>query len=507
MTGAGTPPEAPPELRAALDGVLERIRSGDNEAALAQCEALAGRFPQHADPLHLTGYLYQLKGAHERAIAWFERAARAAPDNAEIFNNYASSLKNLQRFGEAEELYRRALSLDPENGIAHYNFADLLLLVERPAEALARSRNAIELLPRLAAAHRLAGFALQAQGRREEAIEAFRASAASGTERPQAQVCEALAVLHHGDYGPGWELYEARLEVPDMQCLHEHFGYPRWRGASLAQRTLLVCREQGIGDEIMFATCLPDLLQVARRCIVTCEPRLQALFARSFPAATFLSGSEAEIRARLQGEKVDFQIPAGSLPSVFRQAAEDFPARDAHLAADPARVEYWRAHLAALGPGPKLGLAWRAGGQRTGGQRRSLPLEALAPLLELPGAHWISLQHDAQAAGDIARVAGSIPGTRIAHWPEVLASYDDTAALLAALDLSVSVCGSIVHLAGAIGRPVWVMVPWLAEWRYGESGESMAWYRSPRLFRQLAYGDWPPVVERLRRELQARFPS
>lgn len=500
--GGAAGAEAPPEQRLALDAVVEQIKAGDYDAALAACEAAVQRFPQSADALHLTGYLHQLKGEHEQAIVWFARAAIKDPGNAEILNNYASSLKTLQRFGEAEDLYRQAIRVDPENAPAHYNLAELLLLVERPAEALARSRSALEILPGLAGAHRLAGFALQAQGRREEAIQAFRASAANGAERPQAQICEALALLHHGDFSPGWDLYEARLHDPDLRCLHEHFDYPRWRGASLAQRSLLVCREQGIGDEIMFATCLPELLQVAGRCFVTCERRLQALFERSFPTVVFLSGSEAEIRARLAGERIDYQIPAGSLPLVFRTQAADFPSRDAILRADPVRVDYWRARLAALGPGPKLGLTWRAGGMRTGGQRRSMPLELLAPILDLPGAHWISLQHDAQAASDIATV-----GARIEHWPEVLASYDDTAALVTALDLTASVCGSIVHLCGALGSPVWVMVPWLAEWRYGDSGETMPWYRSPRLFRQLAYGDWPPVVARLRRELQARFPA
>jgi Tfp pilus assembly protein PilF len=512
MTGAGEPgsrpaPDAAPQeppLHAALEGILERIRQGDIDGALAQSEDAARRFPEAAEPPHLEAYLHQLKGDHARALGRFERAGRLAPDNAEILNNHAASLNALGRFAEAEERYRAALRLEPANALAHYNLGDLLLVQERPAEALARARSALETMPGLAAAHRLMGFALEAQGRYDEALQAFRASAVNEHERPEARLWESLARLRRGEYGAGWDLYEARLEVADIPCLHERFDYPRWRGASLAGRTLLVQREQGIGDEIMFASCLPDLLAVAGRCIVTCEPRLQALFARAFPAATFVSGSAEALRARLAGERIDFQIPAGSLPAVFRQAAADFPRREAYLVADPARVDAWRARLAALGPGPKIGLAWRGGGLRSGGQRRSIGLQGLAPLLDHAGAHWISLQHDRDAAAEVARLDG---GARIAHWPEVLASYDETAALVTALDLTLSVCGSVVHLCGALGRPGWVMVPWHAEWRYGERGEAMPWYPSLRLLRQPAYGDWPGLVARLRRDLQDRWPS
>lgn len=494
-------------LAETLDDILARIRNDDVDGALARCEDAASRFPGAFDPPHLAGYLHQLKGDHEGALAWFARASPHEPDNGDLLNNTAASLRALGRFDDAEQCYRRAIRADPGNALAHYNFGDLLLMEERPAEALARARSAAEAMPELASAHRLMGLALQAQGRREEAIQAFRASALNDYQRVQARFCEALAQLHHGEYAAGWELYEARLDYREMRCLHERLDYPRWRGASLAGRTVLVAREQGIGDEIMFASCLPDLMAVAGRCIVTCEPRLEALFARSFPGASFVSGREDEVRARLAGERIDCQVPAGSLPMVFRASRADFPARNAYLAADPARVEHWRTRLAALGAGPKIGLAWRGGGLRTGGQRRSIALEALGPVLGQPNAHWISLQHEAQAADEVARLAGARPGLRIHHWPEVLASYDETAALLAALEGTISVCGSIIHLCGALGLPGWVMVPWFAEWRYGDSGESMPWYPSLRLVRQPAYGDWAPVLERVRRELAARFPA
>lgn len=494
--------EVPAGLREALDQVLAHVKGENYDAALAACAAALARFPGAADALHLTAYLHQLKREDATALTWFARAARAAPKNAEIPNNCAASLKYLLRFEEAERMYKRSIQLDPGYALPHHNLAEMLLVLDRPAEALVHCRAALEIAPDFPDTYRMLGAALEAQGRADEAIAAFRQSALAGGNRAEAEFSESMARLRAGDYAAGWPLYEARLDSPGVRHLHEKFDFPRWRGAQLARRTLVVCREQGLGDEIMFASCLPDLLATGARCLVTCERRLAALFARSFPAARIFSGAEDELRARLAAENVDFQVAAGSLPLVFRSAPRDFPRHEGYLRPDPARVAYWRERLAALGPGPKIGLAWRGGTLHTGVNRRSLALEQLEPVLRHPGAHWVSLQWDVKPGENLG--AGGAP---IHHWPEALADYDQTAALLSALDLSVSVCGSVIHLSGALGRPVWVMVPWLPEWRYCASGEAMPWYPSVRLFRQGTYGAWPPLIERVRAELAARFPA
>jgi Tfp pilus assembly protein PilF len=484
-----------------LEEALQYIKSGDYGVALSNCREVIERHPDDADAVHLAGYLHQLKGEHEDAMRYFALAAQLAPNNAEIFNNHAGSLKALGRFEESERYYRRAIDLDRGLALAHHNFADLLLKLERPAEATARSRAALELEPGLAETYRTLGLALEHQGRYEEAIATHRESAARGGNRAAADFGEALVRLLIGDFQAGWEKYEARLEAPSVRSLHERFDYPRWRGASLAQRTLLVAREQGLGDEIMFASCFNEVIDVAGRCFITCERRLEPLFARSFPSATCLSGSEAELRERLAGEAVDFQLPAGSLPLVFRSRPEEFPRHAGYLRPDPARVEHWRARLAALGGRRVIGLSWRGGLPSTGRTRRSIVLEELRPLLDLPGMRFVSLQYG-DVAGELAALERN-HRIRVEQWPEVIASSDDTAALICALDLTVSVCTAVVHLTGALGRPAWVMVPAVAEWRYGAQGESMPWYPSVRLFRQPVAGDWQPVLARVRAGLAA----
>lgn len=485
---------SPPQ---SLEEALQYIRSGDYDVALSFCRDVIEREPGHADAVHLAGYLHQLRGEHEDAIRYFLEAEQLAPRNAEVHNNHAGSLKALFRLEEAERHYRKAIELNPRFALAYHNFADLLLSLKRPAEATARARTAIELDPGLAETWRTLGLSLEHQGRYDEAIEAYRASAARGGSRAAADFGEGLVHLLRGDYARGWEKYEARLDAPTVRALHERFDYPRWRGASLARRTLLVPREQGLGDEIMFASCFPDLLPLAGRCLITCEPRLQPLFARSFPQATFLSGTQRELDERLAGERVDFQLPAGSLPLVFRTQPADFPAHEGYLRADPVRIAHFRERLASLGKGPWIGLSWRGGTRATGLTRRSIELQALRPLAAAAGARFVSLQY-----GEVADEAAAFPG--LEHWPEVLKSIDDTAALICALDLTLSVCTTVVHLAGALGRPVWVMVPWIAEWRYGASAETMPWYPSVRLFRQPVPEDWGPVLARVGEALATR---
>jgi len=481
-----------------LGEALEYIKAGDYDVALSNCRDVIERHPDDADAVHLAGYLHQLKHEHEDAMRYFAQAALLAPRNAEILNNHAGSLKALGRLEEAARFYRRAIDLDPRFALAHHNFADLLVTLERPAEATARCRAALELEPGLADTCRTLGVALEHQGRYDEAIAAHRQSAALGGNRAAAEFGEALVQLLLGNYTPGWEKYEARLEAPTVRSLHERFDYPRWRGASLAGRTLLVAREQGLGDELMFASCFGEAIGTGARLFITCDARLQPLLARSFPAATFLAGTETELRGRLAGEALDYQLPAGSLPLVFRSRLQDFPRHAGYLRADPARVEYWRARLAALG-GRAVGLSWRGGLPSTGRGRRSLPLEQLRALLGVPRTCFISLQY-----GDVGGELDALErnhGIRVEHWPETIASTDDTAALICALDMTVSVCTAVVHLAGALGRPACVMVPAVAEWRYGARGESMPWYPSVRLFRQPLAGDWQPVLERVRAAL------
>jgi hypothetical protein len=257
----------------------------------------------------------------------------------------------------------------------------------------------------------------------------------------------------------------------------------------------------------MFASVLPELIREADACFVECSPRLAKLFRRSFPGAVAFGNdrSTAGWQQRLanwiasQGA-VDLQTAVGSLPLYRRRSLADFPRHRGYLKADARRVSYWKTRLAKLGAGLKVGISWRGGRALTGMARRSMGFGPLAPLLGQRGLRFVSLQYG-DCTEELARLAEE-SGIVVAHWQEALEDYDETAALVKALDIVLSVCTAVVHLGGALGQRTWVMAPNVPEWRYGLIGETMPWYPSVRIFRQPAPGDWESVVRRVHDELR-----
>lgn len=347
--------------------------------------------------------------------------------------------------------------------------------------------------------HDFRGSLYQELGRLPEAFAEYERALALRPVFPLASFHLGMAQLLAGDFARGWEGYDLRRL--SAEYARAPAGIPRWDGTPLAGRRLLVTREQGLGDEIMYASMIPELLAQAGGVVLECDPRLAPLLRRAFPAATVF-GTEpgGGLPASIAPASIDVQIEAGSLARLLRRRAADFPRHEGYLRADPAQVVRWRERLAELGPGLKVGIAWTGGVRRTRRELRSLDLEQLLPLLRVPGVRFVSLQYTADARDDIEALRAR-HGIDIAHWPEAIADYDQTAALAGAVDLVVSVCTSLVHLAGALGRPAWVLVPVGPEWRYGNTGTTMPWYPSVRLFRQTAYRDWEPVIAAVAAEL------
>ena len=348
--------------------------------------------------------------------------------------------------------------------------------------------------------HDLRGSILQELGRLDEAAADYDRAVVLRPDFALARFHRGLAALLAGDFERGWDDYELRR----LNALRHASaaGVEQWDGSSLAGRTIWVTREQGLGDEIMFASMLPEIIAGAGRCLVECDARLVPIFQRSFPAAiVFASRPDGELPPALRGEKVHFAVGSGSLARFLRRRAEAFPPHAGYLRADAGRVEQWRQRLAALGPGLKVGISWTGGVRKTRRALRSIPLAEWAPILKIPGTRFVSLQYTPGAAEQAASAG-------VVHWPEAIEDLEHTAALACALDLVVSVCTSIVHLTGALGRPAWVLAPHAPEWRYGAAGETMIWYPSVRMFRQPAPGDWrapiAAVAERLARAGQER---
>jgi hypothetical protein len=312
--------------------------------------------------------------------------------------------------------------------------------------------------------------------------------------------CQLLAA---GRFSDGWREYEWRSLADDWERRNDEASLPWWQGESLAGRCLLVRAEQGLGDQIMFASCLPEVLARGGRCVVECDPRLETLFRRSFPRAAVCAQAPGRGAGWKGSAEPELQVNLGSLPRLLGRCEGNFPEHNGYLLPDPARVEAWRDRLAGLGAGAKVGVSWRGGTWNTRRLGRSLALEHLAPVLGIERIRFVSLQYgDCEADLDQLERAH---GIRLPHWKGAIDDYEETAALVAALDLVVSVQTAVAHLGGALGKPVWVMVSALPEWRYLRSGVAMPWYPAMKLFRQPSLGDWGPVIERITAEI-ARLP-
>jgi hypothetical protein len=311
-----------------------------------------------------------------------------------------------------------------------------------------------------------------------------------------------LQHLKYGEYAAGWDGYEHRRNFESFIGKHRRFPLPEWNGEALSERTLLVLPEQGLGDEIMFGSCIPQVAAVAKHVIVECDPKLEAVFRRSLAGCTVVSRQRTLANDWIERvePKPDAQVWGGSLARHFRRSVADFP-QQPYLRADDNAVVRWRARLDSLGRERKIGLSWRGGVGYTGRIRRSLSLEQLLPVLRLPGVQFVNLQYT--DASDELRAVASRHSVRVHHWQEAIDDYDQTAALVCALDGVLTVCTAIVHLSGALGRPALVMVPFGADWRYGGTGDRMHWYPSVRLLRQARVGEWGDVLK----EVSARITS
>ena len=467
-------------------------------------ESLYQRDADDAVVLFRLGVIYANGGKLDAAAAMLARAARHHQDSIEIINAQANVAWLQAAWPEAERLFKTALDLAPGNSTVLANYGLCLHDAGRLTDAADMLQRALRADPRhidalvnMALVHIDLGDASAAAACLQRALTA-------APDCAEAHALLAQLLLRQEQYARGWPEYEWRLRCHDTRYREDRL-LPRWDGGAAPALALQVYAEQGIGDQIMFASCLPDAAARVASCDVECEPRLLKLFARSFPAVRFHPQRPDLDRPWAAVSRDSAHIHIGSLPGLFRYDSTQFPAKAAYLKADASRVAYCASTLAALGPGFKVGIAWRGGVPRTRQSFRSMALSAWLPLLQLPGVHFVSLQHG-DCADDFAALAAHTD-VRVSHWQSAIDDLDETAALIAALDLVICVCGSVVHLAGALGKDVLVMVPACPEWRYLEAGDSMPWYPSVRLVRQARLGEWPDVIARVVQQLPVRIAA
>lgn len=479
-------------------GELLRLGGRLDEAEACLSEAIAID-EDSAAALFALGMVLRDRGKTAAAIERLEEALRLDPGRAQALQQIGEILRYEDRLDEAERRFRDGLKTRPGDVRLLVDLAMVLGDQMRYTEAFTWVEQALTRDRASAIALTTKAILLDATGRQSEAEELFRARLVAVPEDVDTGYSLGLCQLRQGKLAEGWTGFELRRRKDSFIGRYRNFPFPEWQGEPLAGRTILVYPEQGLGDEIMFSSCLPELLARAGHVAIECDHKLGEIFARSFPRCTVIPRRRTMVNDwvnHLQ-PRPDYQMPIGSLPLHFRPRVEAFPSHRGYLAADERKVAAWKNRLEALGPGLKIGLSWQGGVGHTGKARRSLTLEQLVPLLR-HDAHFVSLQYtDVQAELTDFRTRH---GIAVQHWQDAIDDYDETAALVCALDKVVTVCTAIVHLTGALGRPAAVMVPFASDWRYGAEGERMFWYPSVRLVRQTAIGEWSAVlatVERL----------
>ena len=458
--------------------------------------------PEFAEAWFYLGVVALDNKQYDEAERAFNASLHIRPEYANACNGLGSLHEQREQFREAAAWFRRAVAAKPDFALAHSNLAYVTLREDfDTVVGLACADKALELDPKLSSAHSNRAMALQMQGRCQEALDACERALALEPGRAGTLMVRALTLLMSGEFAAGWADYEARKQVlPTFKV--RLFPYPEWDGTLLAGQRVLVAHEQGLGDEIMFASCLPDLLQMEGEFTVECSGKLEQLFRRSFPKARIVVADQAraDMTYLKQLPRFDWVVSAGSLPMYFRKSWPDFPPHAGYLKADEKKVAYWRDRLRQSGEGVKVGVSWRGGRHYTNSAGRSIALDQLLPLLTAPGVQCVSLQYT-DCDEEIERLARQ-HGVKLQHWQEAIDDYDETAALVCALDLVVTVQTAIVHLAGSLGRPAWVLVPSTPEWRYLAEGDRMPWYPSVRLFRCGAGKNWSAVVEKIASNLK-----
>jgi hypothetical protein len=374
--------------------------------------------------------------------------------------------------------------------VAHFNRSVVLIKLGRYAEAVAANERAIAAAPDHATAWLNRGMALAQLRRFDAAIASYSEVLKREKDHADAHFNRALARLTLGDYRGGFADYEWRWRRTGAPTLKSR-GRRLWLGDfALNGKAILLHAEQGFGDSIQFARYAPLVAKAGGKVVLEAPPELKSLLAR-------LGGVSAVVARGEAPPPFDTHCPLGSLPLALKTELPAVPAPTPHLAADDAHLQKWSAQIGAL-PGPRIAVAWAGNPAHDNDRNRSIPFAALAPLLAMP-ASFISIQRELR--GEEAAQLAAQP--RLTHIGGALADFEDTAAVLALCDLLISVDTAPAHLAGAMGRPVWVLVPFAPDWRWTLEGETTPWYPSARIFRQATLGDWSAVIARVAAALQS----
>ena len=458
MTG---PDRAATPTRDSIELALEHHRAGRLDSARAIYEDVLAKEPRHADALHLLGLI-----AHQNAD-----------------------------HGKGLDLIRQALSLDPDNGVYLVNLADVQRALGKLDQAEATLRRALSLNPASAAGHLNLGYVLREQRRLSDAEQCYLQAMRLDPTLTHAKLNYSLLLLLRGDYSSGFDYFEARFAAGDEKAIGADrallaaLDAPQWNGEPIAEKSLLLWTEQGLGDSLMMLRYLPMLERkgVGHVTVYCHEPLARLMQLVDGPDEVLLRSHPVPVGT------FDLHCPMMSLPRIFSTRIDTIPAQVPYLQIPDGPRRKWAARLADH-PAPRVGLVWASGAHTRTGREKSLPFEQMAGLVRKDNVRFVSLQKDAQPA----HAHGAM-----LDWMGECDDLLDTAALVSELDLVISIDSAVAHLAGAMGKPVWLLNRFDSDWRWMLDREDCPWYPTMRIFRQSQRGDWSGVVERVARALDS----
>ena len=500
--------------------------SGKLDQALACFKKAAGIDPDLTEAHCYMADLYRVKGDSSRAVDAYLQALRIDPDNVEVLNNLGIAFNDQGHHEQAEQCYRNALQINPNIPEIYSNLGNTLRGQGNPAGAIGCYRRALEMNPNVADVHHLLGIALQQAGQIEDAVASYQQAVGIRPDFAQAwgdlgsafkdlgrlelaeQSCDraleidsnyapahmgrAIVRLLAGNFQKAWEDYEWRFKA-DKNNAHfaQIFNKSLWDGSSFKGKTLLIYSEQGLGDTLQFIRYLPLVKSLGGRVVVATFESMTGLL-DGFPGIDKLMVMTAGLESTLD---YDLSLPILSLPYVFKTTLATIPAEFPYIQVDPQEQAGW--HQKMPGSGLKVGLVWKGNPSHSNDRNRSIALDRLQPLTHIMGIQFYSLQK-----GDVTPLEQELlQKMNCIDLGNSFSDFSDTAGALANLDVVISVDTSVVHLAGAMGRRVWTLLPFAPDWRWMLHRDDSPWYPGVRLFRQPQRGNWDAVVDRIAAEL------
>lgn len=463
---------------------------GRLNTALVLIQSALRRDSGRADGFASLGLVLHFMARFKEALTSCDAGLRIEPHNAELLNRRGVALLELHRPQEALESFERALAVDPDHLDALGNYGNALIKLNRPEAALAAYDRAPAFAPENARLLTNRAVALRRLDRPHEALMSTSRALVSSPDFAEARFVESVARLTLGDFSAGWRGYEARWSVGFLASQRRNFTSPLWLGnETLDGKTVLLHAEQGLGDTIQFVRYARLLhRRGAHRVLLEVHPELERLFSG-------MAGVDAVIARGKPLPPFDLHCPLLSLPLAFATQPATIPADTPYIVPPDDDIAAWRKRLPLRRP--LVGLAWSGERTHDNDLNRSISLETLLPLLDVPGLSFVSFQHDVRAAD--AHVLQN--HSALVQIDQRFRDFADTAAAMTGLDLVISVDSAVAHLAGAMAKPFFVLLPFAADFRWLRERQDSPWYPTARLFRQPKFGDWASVIETIRLEL------